>query len=81
MKSKWFRKCINIIKKIKRLKCECRIFYEWQTYVKICDRKNKIIKQYKKDSFKAVMQISESFSKQFFEIAKWIKKAKRKIIL
>ena len=80
-KSKWFRKCINIIKKIKRLKRECRIFCEWQTYVKICDRKDKIIKQHKKDNFKTIMQISKSFSKQLFEIAKWIRETEKEIIL
>ena len=81
IKSKWFQKCINIIKKIRRLRRECRIFYEWQMYVKICDRKNKIIKQHKKNNFRATMQISENSSKQLFEIAKWIKKAKKEILL
>ena len=79
-KSKWFRKCINIIKKIKRLRRECRIFCEWQTYVKICDQKNKIIKQHKKNNFKAAIQTSKSFLKQFFEIAKWVKETKKEII-
>ena len=80
-KSRWSRKCINIIKKIKRLRRECRTFCEWQMYVKACDQKDKIIKQHKKNSFRAAMQVSENFSKQFFEIAKWVKEAKKEILL
>ena len=39
------------------------------------------MKQYKKDNFKIAIQVLKSFLKQFFEIAKWIRKAKREIIL
>ena len=79
-KFEWFQECIDIIKKTRRLKRECRIFDEWQTYVKICDRKNKIITQHKKNDFRAAMQISKNWFKKFFKMTKWIKDAKKKIM-
>ena len=62
------------------MKRECRTFDEWQTYVKICDRKNKIITQHKKNDFRTTMQISENCFKKFFEMTKWIRNAKKKIM-
>ena len=80
-KFEWFQECIDIIKKTRWLKRECRIFSEWQTYVKICDRKNKIITQHKKNDFRAAMQTSEDCFKKFFKMTKWVKNAKKKIML
>ena len=39
-------------------------------YVKAYDRKNKIIKQYKRKSFRAIIKISTNLLKQLFKIAK-----------
>ena len=63
------------------MKRECCIFDEWQTYVKICDQKNKIITQHKKNDFRAIMQISKNYFKKFFEMTKWVKNAKKKLML
>ena len=62
------------------MKRECRIFDEWQTYIKICDRKNKIITQHKKNDFRAIMQTSRNCFKKLFEMTKWIKDAEKKIM-
>ena len=62
------------------MKRECRTFDEWQTYVKICDRKNKIITQHKKNDFRATMQTSENYFKKFFKMTKWVRNAKKKIM-
>ena len=62
------------------MKRACRIFDEWQSYVRACDRKNKIIKQYKREKFRAAMRISTNLTKQFFKISKWIKNTKKRII-
>ena len=79
-KFEWSQECIDIIKKTWWLKRECRIFDEWQTYVKICDRKNKIITQHKKNDFRATMQTSENCFKKFFKMTKWVKNAKKRIM-
>ena len=50
-------------------------------YVKIYDRKNKIIMQYKKNDFRIIMQISKNYFKKFFKMTKWVKNAKKKIML
>ena len=63
------------------MKRECRIFDEWQTYMKICDWKNKIITQHKKNNYRTIMQISKNCFKNFFKVTKWVKDAKKKIIL
>ena len=49
--------------------------------MKICDRKNKIITQHKKNDFRTIMQTSENYFKKFFKVTKWIRNAKKKIIL
>ena len=79
-KFKWFQECTDIIKKTRRLKRECRIFDEWQTYVRICDRKNKIITQHKKNDFWAAMQTLKNCFKKFFKMTKWVRDAKKKIM-
>ena len=79
-KLEWFQECINIIKKTWRLKRECRIFDEWQMYIKICDQKNKIITQHKKNDFRTIMQILKNCFKKFFKMTKWVKNAKKKIM-
>ena len=49
-------------------------------YMKICDRKNKIITQHKKNDFWTAMQTSKNCFKNFFKMTKWIKNAKKKIM-
>ena len=80
-KFEWFQECIDIIKKTRRLKREYCILDEWQMYVKICNWKDKIITQHKKNGFRTTMQTSENCFKKFFEMTKWIRKMKKKIML
>ena len=75
IKAAWTEECTQMIKETKRLCRECRTSANWKAYIKVCDRKEKILRKHKRNKFRTIMQISETISKNLFDKTKWTRNA------
>jgi len=55
---------------MQQIRRNCRIVNNLTKYIKVCDKKNKIIKKQKRKKYCKVMQNAKQFLKKLFEIAK-----------
>ncbi len=75
IKAEWTKKCTKIIKSMQWMKKDCWIVDDWVEYIQACNKKSKIIRKQKRSEYWKIMQNVEQFSRELFQIAKWVRNA------
>ena len=75
IKAKWTKKFTKIIKSMQWMKKDCWIVDDWVEYIQACNKKSKIIRKQKRSEYWKIMQNVEQFSRELFQIAKWVRNA------
>ena len=47
--------------------------YNWTKYLHVCDKKDKIIKKYKRNDYREIMRFVDESNKKLYAIAKWVR--------
>ena len=69
----WSKECKQTIRETRRKR---RIYtrdstmYNWTKYLHVCDKKDKIIKKYKRDDYRKIMRFVDESNKRLYAIAK-----------